>query len=142
VNKLKSYLAITLLALAGALTACAGHNPVKPALDTGRPELIAFALEGSYTIMQSSALEIARNPGTPQAVKDTFADIADRANPILDQARPLAEEAAQLRKQIEAGANAQERLAIVLAELNGLITRVTPLINELVEAIKNAGGGS
>lgn len=135
---LKHYLLIAALTLMG----CAGTNPVKPAIDSGKPELIAYALEGSYTIVQGKALEVAKDPATPQEVRNVLADIDAKANPLLDSARPLATEAEAIRKEVETCGGASEcdtkeaKLASLLTQLNGILTRVSPLINDLIAAIK------
>lgn len=134
--------ALATLALAMLLIACQGTNPVQPALESKRPDLIAYALESSYVIVQGKALEVVRQPGTPQSVKDAVARIDAKANPILDAMRPLAEEAAALKESLGEveGADEEERLrarlAFVLNELDRLVTEVSPLISELVAAIK------
>lgn len=123
-------------------------NPVAPALQSGEPELIAFALEGSYTIVQGKALEVARAPTTPQSVRDAIADIDAKVNPVLDAAKPLATEAQQVRDKLLACEQAattdvaatcapdRDKLAALLLELNALVTKVTPLINDMIAAIK------
>jgi hypothetical protein len=133
-----AYLTAALFAV--ALSACQGANPVKPALESGRPDVIAYAIEGSYTIVQGKALAIVQNPSTPQELKDAIASIDAKANPILDTMRPLAKEAEALRASIAAGGSGQERLATVLLDLDRLVNEVSPLVNELLAAIAKAGG--
>lgn len=129
-------MALVLLALA----ACAGFgdrfNPVQVAAQTGNPELTAFALEGSYTIVQGVALTLVQNPATPESVKAVIRSVDRRANPILDKLRPLAVEVERLRREVAAGTTPEERLTTALTQLNQLITDVSPLITELTNAVK------
>lgn len=130
------------LLTAVALTGCPSTNPIKPAVDSGRPELVAYALEGSYTIVQGKALEVARDPAAPAGVVAAIQRIDARANPILDDLKPVAKEAERVRQEVAdcGGAPAcdtkEARLAALLSQLNGFLTRVSPLITELVDAIK------
>lgn len=134
-----------------AVTACGAFgervNPVKAAVETGRPDLIAYALEGSYTIVQSNALAVARKPTTTPQAKDSIISIAERANPILDDVRPIAEEATKLTDQIESVKEAggdpveqQTRLAALLSDINRMLTEVAPMITELIASITGDGG--
>ena len=134
------YAAFAALLFVTLMTACTGSNPVKPAIEAKRPDLVAYALEGSYTIVQGKALAVVQDPATPQAVKDAIAQIDAKANPILDKLRPLAEEAEALRQRIADGEqSAQARLTIVLNDLDRLVTEVSPLITDLVNAISAVG---
>lgn len=123
-------------------------NPVAPALQSGEPELIAFALEGSYTIVQAHALEFARAATTPQEARNAIAQIDARINPVLDAAKPLAIEAQALRDKLLACEQTattdvattcspdREKLAALMLELDALVTKVAPMINEMLAAIK------
>jgi hypothetical protein len=134
-----AYFTAAVLALVFALAGCQAVqsvDAVSPAVESGKPELIAYALEGSYTIVQSQAVKLAQEPDTPQAVRDVFIAVAERANPILDKARPLAVEAEGLRAKLASGESVETRLAAVLADLNRLLSEVSPLITDMVNAIK------
>lgn len=123
------------------LAGCAASNPIKPAMESRRPELVAFALEGSYTIVQGKALEFAQDPGTPQSARDVIARVDAKANPILDATKPLALEAAAVRKEVATCGGAPEcstkedKLVALMKQLDGLIDEVAPLINDLLAAI-------
>lgn len=116
-------------------------DPVTPAVQSGNPEVIAFALEGSYTIVQSKAADVAEDANTPENVKKVIACVAEKANPIFDKARPLAVEAEDLRVKIKAGGSGAERLAIILKDLNKDVNDVAPLISDLVAAVSGKAQG-
>ena len=134
----------TALVLVIGLAGCAGTNPVKPALESRRPELVAYALEGSYTIVQGKALEFASDPQTPAAAVQVIKTVDAKANPILDASKPLALEAKKLREDVATCsgdpvcATKEDRLASLLKQLDGMIDEVAPLINSLLDAL--AGG--
>lgn len=123
------------------LVGCPASNPVKPALESGKPEVIAFAIEGSYTIVQSKAADMAEDQATPENVRKVIKCVAERANPVLDELRPLAVEAEALRAQIAAGGSGVDRLAIIVRDLNADVNKVAPLVSDLVAAINGKAQG-
>ena len=138
---------VALLTLAGCGAYGERANPVKPAIESGRPDLIAYAIEGSYTILQKQARVVAEDPTTPDKVKTAIAEVAAKANPILDKIKPLAREATALHDKVKAieaagdnDAEARARLAELMADLNRMLTEVSPMVTELVEAIAGTAG--
>lgn len=125
-----------------------GTNPVAPALESGKPEVIAFALEGSYTIVQGKAKDIAVDPATPQNIREVIDCVQLKVNPILDDIRPVAVEAEALRAKVVAAGEGAEgnaantaRLAAILKDLNTDVNKVAPLVTDLVAAIAGKAQG-
>lgn len=119
----------------GLLAGCQTANPVGSA---ERPETVALALTGSYTIVAEAAAAIVTNPATPPEVKASLKAVDAAAYPVVKQLQPLAAEVAHIRADLATGATTDEKLLVATTKLNDWITRAAPLIQNLTDAVRGA----
>jgi hypothetical protein len=121
-----------------AAVACSHGNPVNTALQASpenRPEVVAYALQGSYVIVAERAATIAENPSTPASVKRTLVSLHEAASPLVKKLRPAADEYTALKAAAATGSTTPEKIAAALAELNRAIGDAAPAVNQLAGAI-------
>lgn len=130
-------LLITTLALLASVSACqtAPSNPIGAA---SKPEIVALALYGSYTIVAEAAADLKQSPTTPPEVSAALKSADAVAYPIVKQLRPAAEEVQQVRAELSEGKDSDAKLAIAIASVNSWITRAAPLIKNFTDAVQKA----
>lgn len=124
------WLSLCLLALSGA--ACQQINPVGAA-DT--VEQKAFALYGTYVIFAEKAADLAERPEVSNSVKLRLIQAEERASPVVDSMLEAVAEVEEIRAELNAS---DDRLATALVSLNDWVTRVGPLIDELIREVRGA----
>lgn len=134
-NALRQSFALFTLAL--LLTGCKTAPP-NPVADASRPETVAFALYGGYTIAEEAAADIAANPATPANVKDGLKAADIKASPVAEQLEPNAKEVEKIRADIAAGGGSPSLLQTTIAKLNDWINQAAPLIRALTDAVMGA----
>lgn len=132
------------LIAAMSLTGCPSANPVKPALESGKPELVALATAGSYAITQGVLLEIAKDPATPHDVQQKLIAVDEKAYPAVKKLEPAARLVQRVQSDLAAGKTPEEKIEIALKNLNGYLDEAAPLIQDVNKAVTDAksGGGS
>jgi hypothetical protein len=124
------------VALLALTTACATTPAVLPGMD--RPEVVAFALYGSFVIVEEAAATIAENPATPPAVSAALIAADEAAVPYVRQLRPLAEQVEGLRAAVVSGQASVDELLAAVAELQRLLDQVAPLIRRFNDLVTEA----
>lgn len=117
------------------LQGCASVNPIAAA-DT--LELRAYAASGTYNIFQAKGLALIRGGTLPDDVSLRLISAEERATPVVDSLDETLEEFELIKDAVAAGTTGEEQFVIVSNSLNGWLTRASPLIDNLVNAVKGA----
>jgi hypothetical protein len=126
-----AWLMLWLFALAGCQTA----NPLAAAETS---EQRAFAAYGTFVILQETAADLVEDPAIPRGAKLRIIQAEERAKPVADSLLDAYTAFLIVRAEFDAGETSQERLASASRELDGWITKLAPLINEIIRNIKGA----
>lgn len=119
-----------------SMTGCPAHTPVQVALDSGKPELVALAVAGSYAITQGVILSIAKDPTTSHDVQQKLIALDEKAYPTVKKLKPAAYLVEKIRADLAAGTTDQERLQIALNNLNDYLNAAAPLIKDVNDAVE------
>ena len=140
---LSRYLLAPLMLVLGAWSGCT-TNPLKTAATAqpdARPETIALATFGLFTIAEETAADLKELPATPQSAKDALKE-ADRAvSPAMESMRDVAVTIQGLRRVAAAGGTGGEALPAKLAELNQLLIDTAPKLDAFTKAVNAAKKG-
>jgi hypothetical protein len=118
----------------GSMTGCA-VNPNKTAQTA---EQQGDAVYGEVTILTEQGAAILQDASVADSLKRPIAQAIVDAKPIKDSLQDSLILYSQVKAQVAAGTNTQERLAVVDRELAGWIAQAQPLINKLAAAIAGA----
>lgn len=124
-----------LLLCAFALAACQSANPLSAAETV---EQRAYAGYGTYVIFAEKAADLAERPEISNSVKLRLIRAEEAASPVADSVLETVLEVEDIRDEIANSGTGQARLEAALVNLNSYVTRLTPLINELVRQVKGA----
>lgn len=126
-----------IMALAVVLSgaACSQVNPVAQA-ETAEQK--AYAAYGTYVIFAEKAADLAERPDISNSVKLALINAEERAGDVADDVLDTVLEVDQIRGEVVAGTTGEERLLIVLTNLNDYVNRLVPLADELVRQVKGA----
>lgn len=129
--------AVLLICATVLLGACQGgcSSVPNPHAEARTPEQHAYAVYGEWVIAKEAAAEILEQPQTPQPVREKVADIDRRASPIANSLYDTAQEAFKIRAQIATGQTTEDKLSVVLTNLNEWVTRLEPEIRKLSDAV-------
>lgn len=117
------------------VAASCAYNPVAAAKT---PEQKAFAIYGEFVVFEEAAAKVASNPTTPATVLASIKSADARAKPVMDSTLSAALEVVSIEQQIAAGSTTQDKLVIATANLQSWVDQGTPLVNNLVSAVKGA----
>lgn len=131
------YFAFFALLLLVGLQGCAGTNPIAVA---ETPEQRAFAMHGTYVIFAEKAADLAELTSLPRNVRLGLVAAEERAKPIADSLFDAWTEFLVIKAEFDAGdsGDAGARLLRASESLNDAITRLAPMLNELVRSVKGA----
>lgn len=135
-NRLLGMVFIVLI-VANVIAACA-NNPVATAKT---PEQKAFAVYGEFVVFEEAGAKIASDPSTTASVLTALKTADARAKPVMDSTLAAALEVVSVEKQIAAGSTTADKLVIATANLQSWVDQGTPLVNNLVSAVKGASSG-
>lgn len=124
-----------LLLFAIALAGCQSANPMAAA---NTNEQRAYAAYGTFVIFQEKAADLAEDSAIPRGVKLRIIQAEERAKPAADSLLDAYTEFLVIRAQFDAGQTTEEKVLIASNNLNDWVTRLLPLINELVRNVKGA----
>lgn len=96
-----------------------------------------YSVYGTFVIAQETAAKIATDVG-PGAVRNKIIAAEEAAKPVGDKLYQALVEYETIRVQLAAGSSTQEKLTIALANINTWISRLTPLVGDMLMA--NAAG--
>ncbi len=129
------YLAFFTLLLLVGLQGCASTNPIGAA-ETA--EQRAYAAYGTFVIFQEKAADLVEDENIPDGVKLPIIQAEERAKPVADSLIEAYVEFIAIKAEFDAGETSEERLIAAANSLNDWVTRLAPLVNELVRNIKGA----
>lgn len=122
---------VPLLFIAG----CQNANPVKAAETT---EQRAYASYGTFVIFQEKAADLVEQPGLSNGVKLRIINAEAAAKPVADNLLDAYTEFLVIKAQFDAGETTQDKLVIASNNLDGWVTQLAPLVNELIRNLKGA----
>ena len=114
---------------------CQSANPIAAA-ETN--EQRAYAAYGTFVIFQEKAADLAEDPAIPNGVKLRIIAAEERAKPVADSLLDAYAEFLAIKAQFDAGQSTEEAVLIASNNLNDWITRLAPLVNELIRNVKGA----
>lgn len=126
-----AWLMLWLFALAG----CQSANPIAAAETS---EQRAYAAYGTFVIVQEKAADLAEDPAIPRGVKLRIIQAEERAKPVADSLLDAYTAFLVIKGEFDAGETSEQRLLSASRELDGWITELAPLINEIIRNIKGA----
>jgi hypothetical protein len=125
-----------LLAIMLLLQACAGANPIAKAETT---EQRAYATYGTFVIIEEQAAKLVSSGQIPNSAVQAIGRADAAAKPVADSLLDAALEFTVIRAEFEAGGGTgEERYVRAMNELNSWIERITPLVANLITAVKGA----
>lgn len=130
---LKIWIQFTLISL--VLQACASINPISQAETV---EQRAYAVYGTYVIMQESAAVLVSGGNLPNSAVLAIADADERAQPVLDSLLLTFREYLVVKAEFDAGRAEQGTLLTILENVNSWIERAVPMVNNLTAAVEGA----
>lgn len=101
-----------------------------------RAEQCAYGLYGQFVAYELMAAAIKEHPSTPESVKASIKRWDAALKPIADSGLDAANEVIKVRREVAAGQNTEERLAIVEANLDRWITDASPKITDFIANVE------
>lgn len=126
---------VYVLLLAVALAGCQSANPIAAA-ETN--EQRAYAAYGTFVIFQEKAADLAEDPNIPNGAKLRIIAAEERAKPIAESLLDAYTEFLAIKAEFDAGQTTEERVIAASNNLNDWITRLAPVVNELIRNVKGA----
>jgi len=118
-----------------ALTACQSANPIRAAETS---EQRAYAAYGTFVIFQEMAADLVEQPSIPRNAKLAIVKAEERAKPVADSLLEAYVEFIRVKAEFQAGDTSQDALITAATRLDDWVTRLAPLVNELLRTIKGA----
>lgn len=106
-----------------------------PHAEAKTPEQHAYAVYGEWVIAKEAAAEIVELATTPQSVREKVAQVDSVASPIADNLYDTAQEAFKIRAQLAAGQTTEDKLTVVLTNLDEWVAKLEPQIRKLTDAV-------
>lgn len=128
-----AWLILCMLAVSGA--ACAPVNPVAVA---ETPEQKAYAAYGMFVVFQETAADLVDDPALSDGVKLRIIEAEAQAHVVANGTLDAINEFLRVKAEFDAGESTEARVQIAANNLNDWITRLVPLVNELIRNIKGA----
>ena len=117
------------------LSACQSANPIGAA-ETA--EQRAYAAYGTFVIFQEKAADLAEDANIPRGVKLRIIAAEERAKPVAESLLDAYTEFLVIKAEFDAGETTEQRVITASNQLNNWITRLAPLVNELIRNVKGA----
>lgn len=124
----RTWLVVAVAHLALTFTACALLDPYKTAKT---PEQIAGAILGDFDIYQKAALSIAKNDTVATNVRLSVIASARAAKQPMDDLDKALRLYSAVKAAVLAGAQTEDQLGTVAAQLDGWIKQAQPLLSDL-----------
>jgi hypothetical protein len=113
----------------------AALNPVAAAKTT---EQKAFAIYGEFVVFEEAAAKIAKDPSTQLSVLQALRMADTKAKAVMDTTLNAALDVIEIERQIAVGQTTQDKLLIATTNLQSWVDQGTPLVNDLIKAVKGA----
>ena len=118
-----------------AISACAAFNPISRAETVEQKALAAY---GSLVIGVEQIAELLRPDTLPDDVQSRLIAVSERSAALATAGLAAYNQAQTARAQFEADASTQGRLNAALINLDSLVTRADPVVDDLKSAIRGA----
>lgn len=129
------YLSFYVLLLLVGLQGCASTNPIAAA-ETA--EQRAYAAYGTFVIFQEKAVDLVGEESISSNVRLRIIEAEERAKPVADSLLDAYVEFLAVKAEFNAGNTTQERLVAAATSLDDWVTRLAPMINELIRTLQGA----
>lgn len=96
----------------------------------------AFAVYGTFTVMEEQAAILMTTPSVPIDAKERIQRADQAAKPLIDQVLRTALAAMKLRRTLQAGGGDATALQLATVDLERLTAQATPLLTILVTAVE------
>jgi hypothetical protein len=100
--------------------------------------LLLYAAYGTFVIFQEKAVDLVGEESIPSDVRLRIIEAEDRAKPVADSLLNAYVEFLAVKAEFNAGNTSEERLVAAATSLDGWITRLAPMVNELIRTIQGA----
>ncbi len=129
------YLSFFVLLLLVGLQGCASTNPLAAAETS---EQRAYAAYGTFVIFQEKAVDLVGEESIPSDVRLRIIAAEDRAKPVADNLLDAYVEFLVVKAEFNAGNTSQDRLVVAANSLDDWVTRLAPMVNELIRTLQGA----
>ena len=129
------YLSFYVLLLLVGLQGCASVNPIAAA-ETA--EQRAYAAYGTFVIFQEKAVDLVGEESISSAVRLRIIAAEERAKPVADSLLDAYVTFLAVKAEFNAGNTSQERYVAAATSLDDWITRLAPMVNELIRTLQGA----
>ena len=126
------YLSFFVLLLLVGLQGCASTNPIAAA-ETA--EQRAYAAYGTFVIFQEKAVDLVGEESISDDVKLRIIAAEEQAKPVADGLLEAYVEFLAIKAEFNAGDTSEERLVAAANSLNDWVTRLAPMVNELIRTL-------
>jgi hypothetical protein len=118
-----------------AIAGCQSANPMRAAETS---EQRAYAAYGTFVIVQEKAADLVEQQNIPRGVRLKIIQAEEQAKPVADSLLDAYTEFLVVRAEFEAGETSEQRFILASERLDDWVTRLAPLVNELIRNIKGA----
>lgn len=129
------YLSFYVLLLLIGLQGCASVNPIAAAETS---EQRAYAAYGTFVIFQEKAVDLVGEESISSDVRLRIIAAEERAKPVADSLLDAYVEFIAVKAEFNAGDTSQERLIAAATSLDDWVTRLAPMVNELIRTLQGA----
>lgn len=129
------YLSFYVLLLLVGLQGCASVNPIAAA-ETA--EQRAYAAYGTFVIFQEKAVDLVGEESISSDVRLRIIAAEERAKPVADSLLDAYVEFLAVKAEFNAGNTGQGSLVAAANSLDDWITRLAPMVNELIRTLQGA----
>ena len=129
------YLSFFALLLVVGLQGCASTNPIAAAETS---EQRAYAAYGTFVLFQEKAVDLVGEESISSDVRLRIIAAEERAKPVADSLLDAYVEFLAVKAEFNTGDTSQERLIAAATTLDDWITRLAPMVNELIRTLQGA----
>lgn len=122
-----------------AVTMISASCAVNPVSTASTVDQKTYALYGEFVVFEELGAQLVKSTSTPAAVVSAIRKADATAKPAMDNALAAEQLAQAIRIQLAAGATTQDKLNVALTNLDSWVAQATPLVSNLVDAVKGAG---
>ena len=129
------YLSFYVLLLLVGLQGCASTNPIAAAETS---EQRAYAAYGTFVIFQEKAVDLVGEESISSNVRLRIIEAEERAKPVADSLLDAYVEFLSVKAEFNAGNTSRERFVAAANSLDDWVTRLAPMVNELIRTLQGA----
>lgn len=129
-------MAVLALAAMALVSASCATNPVATASTVDQK---TYAIYGEFVVFEEIGAQLVQASTTPAAAVSAIKAADKVAKPVMDSLLAAELLTSQIRVQLAAGTTTQDKLDTAMTQLSSWVSQATPLVNNLVTAVKGAG---